>query len=33
VDAFRDSDGLSAGDKAKLMGGTLTRVYNWASFA
>jgi predicted TIM-barrel fold metal-dependent hydrolase len=29
VDAFRDSDRLSAGDKAKLMGGTIARVYGW----
>ena len=33
VDAFRDTDRFSAGDKAKLMGGTLTRVYNWPSCA
>ena len=30
VDAFRDTDRLSAGDKAKLMGGTLARVYGWS---
>ena len=29
VDAFRDSDRLSADDKTKLMGGTLVRVYGW----
>jgi L-fuconolactonase len=31
VDAFREIDRLSASDKAKLMGGTLTRVYGWSS--
>jgi L-fuconolactonase len=30
VDAFRDTSRLSASDKAKLMGGTLTRIYGWA---
>jgi predicted TIM-barrel fold metal-dependent hydrolase len=30
VDAFRDTDRLSQGDKAKLMGGTLARVYGWS---
>jgi L-fuconolactonase len=30
VDVFRDTDRLSAGDKAKLMGGTLARVYGWS---
>ena len=30
VDAFRDSDRLSASDKATLMGGTLARVYRWS---
>ncbi|MBM4441928.1 MAG: amidohydrolase [Candidatus Rokubacteria bacterium] len=30
VDAFRDTDRLSVGDKAKLMGGTLARVYGWS---
>ena len=30
VDAFRDTDRLSAADKAKLMGGTLARVYAWS---
>jgi len=30
VDAFRQTDRISASDKAKLMGGTLTRVYGWA---
>jgi predicted TIM-barrel fold metal-dependent hydrolase len=30
VDAFRDTNRLSASDKAKLMGGTLTRIYGWA---
>jgi predicted TIM-barrel fold metal-dependent hydrolase len=29
VDAFRDSDRLSDGDKGMLMGGTLQRVYRW----
>jgi len=29
VEAFRVTDRLSDGDRAKLMGGTLTRVYNW----
>ena len=30
VEAFRVTDRLSAGDRATLMGGTLSRVYNWA---
>jgi predicted TIM-barrel fold metal-dependent hydrolase len=30
VDAFRATDRISASDKAKLMGGTLTRVYGWS---
>ncbi|HBK08256.1 MAG TPA: hypothetical protein DDZ81_20800 [Acetobacteraceae bacterium] len=30
VDAFRITDRLSAGDKAALMGGTLTKIYNWS---
>jgi L-fuconolactonase len=30
VDAFRDTQRISASDKAKLMGGTLTRIYGWA---
>ena len=30
VEAFRVTDRLSDGDRAKLMGGTLTRVYKWA---
>ena len=30
VDAFRDTDRLSASDKAMLMGGALQRVYKWA---
>ena len=30
VDAFRLADRLSDGDHAKLMGGTLSRVYNWS---
>jgi predicted TIM-barrel fold metal-dependent hydrolase len=30
VDAFRSSTRLSASDKAKLMGGTLVRVYGWS---
>jgi L-fuconolactonase len=29
VAAFRDTDRLSASDKAKLMGGTLKKVYKW----
>jgi len=33
VDAFRDTERLSAGDKAKLMGGTLARVYGWSPTA
>ena len=30
VEAFRVTDRLSDSDRAKLMGGTLTRVYNWS---
>jgi len=30
VDAFRVMDGLSAGDRAALMGGSLTRIYDWS---
>jgi predicted TIM-barrel fold metal-dependent hydrolase len=30
VDAFRDTQRISASDKAKLMGGTVTRIYGWA---
>jgi L-fuconolactonase len=30
VDAFRDTDRISESDKAKLMGGTLTRIYGWS---
>jgi hypothetical protein len=30
VDAFRVTDRLSDSDRAKLMGGTLQRVYDWA---
>jgi predicted TIM-barrel fold metal-dependent hydrolase len=30
VEAFRASDKLSESDKAKLMGGTLQRIYGWA---
>ena len=30
VEAFRVTDRLSDGDRAKLMGGTLQRVYDWA---
>jgi L-fuconolactonase len=30
VDAFRLRDRLSDGDRAKLMGGTLSRIYNWS---
>jgi predicted TIM-barrel fold metal-dependent hydrolase len=33
VDAFRDSDRLSASDKAMLMGGALTRIYKWSPSA
>jgi L-fuconolactonase len=29
VDAFRVTDRLSDSDKAKLMGGSLTKIYNW----
>ena len=29
VAPFRETTRLSAGDKAKLMGGTLQKVYNW----
>ena len=30
VDAFRSTDRIPPADKAKLMGGTLTRIYGWA---
>jgi predicted TIM-barrel fold metal-dependent hydrolase len=30
VDAFRVTNRISDSDKAKLMGGTLTRIYGWA---
>lgn len=30
VEAFRVTDSLSDGDRAALMGGTLTRVYGWS---
>jgi L-fuconolactonase len=30
VEAFRITDRLSDGDRVTLMGGTLTRIYNWA---
>jgi predicted TIM-barrel fold metal-dependent hydrolase len=30
VDAFRATDRITASDKAKLMGGTLSRVYGWS---
>ena len=30
VDAFRATDRISPGDKAKLMSGTLTRIYGWS---
>jgi L-fuconolactonase len=30
VESFRITDRLSESDKATLMGGSLTRVYNWA---
>ena len=33
VDAFRDTNRLSPDDKAKLMGGTLARVYGWSPAA
>jgi len=31
VDAFRNSDRLSDSDRTALMGGTLTRIYNWSA--
>jgi L-fuconolactonase len=31
VEAFRVTDRLSESDRAALMGGTLTQVYNWPS--
>src|SRR5262249_31650576 len=30
VDAFRVTDRISESDKAKLMGGTLARIYGWS---
>ncbi|MBY0329100.1 MAG: amidohydrolase [Acetobacteraceae bacterium] len=30
VDAFRVTDRLSDGDRARLMGGTITKIYGWA---
>jgi predicted TIM-barrel fold metal-dependent hydrolase len=30
VDAFRDTQRISASDKVKLMGGTVTKIYKWA---
>jgi hypothetical protein len=30
VDAFRVTDRISQTDKAKLMGGTLARIYSWS---
>jgi predicted TIM-barrel fold metal-dependent hydrolase len=30
VEAFRVTDRLSESDRARLMGGSLTRIYNWA---
>ena len=30
VEAFRVADRLSESERARLMGGTLTRIYNWA---
>ena len=30
VEAFRVNDRLSDGDRERLMGGTLSRVYNWS---
>ncbi len=30
VGAFRDTQRISASDKTKLMGGTVTRIYGWA---
>ena len=29
VDAFRDSDELTESEKSQLMGGTLSKIYNW----
>ena len=33
VDAFRVTDRLSDGDRAKLMGDSLARIYNWSAAA
>ena len=33
VDSFRDSTRLSADDKAKLMGGSLAKIYRWSPTA
>ena len=30
IDAFRVTERISHSDKAKLMGGTLTRIYGWS---
>jgi predicted TIM-barrel fold metal-dependent hydrolase len=30
IDAFRQTDRISESDKAKLMGGTATRIYGWS---
>ena len=30
IDAFRLADRLSDGDRAKLMGGTASRIYGWS---
>jgi hypothetical protein len=30
VDAFKVTDRLSAADRAKLMGGTIEKVYSWS---
>jgi predicted TIM-barrel fold metal-dependent hydrolase len=30
VDAFRATDRISVSDKARLMGGTLARIYGWS---
>jgi len=30
IEAFRVTDRLSDGDRAKLMGGTLSRIYSWS---
>ncbi|MBV9374735.1 MAG: amidohydrolase family protein [Alphaproteobacteria bacterium] len=30
IDAFRLADRLSDGDRARLMGGTASRIYGWS---